>query len=199
MLHNVKTKTDFSLLSNEDQEKFKTILAGACIKQKEENNQIVDYYDFSALKPFGFLESDLTLPALKKVDIDLGAKPKEAKEKKISDIDKLCDISIASGFTSEALGSKHFYYSTIEEQSTLNSLINLGVDNHFKAQKIVLLEGKEVKESRVVHFHTIEQLRKVLIDGFTHISSQVAKKDILEEQINNSTSIEQIESISWEV
>ena len=199
MLHNVKTKTDFSLLSNEDQEKFKTILAGACIKQKEENNQIVDYYDFSALKPFGFLESDLTLPALKKVDIDLGAKLKEAKEKKISDIDKLCDISIPSGFTSEALGSKHFYYSTIEEQSTLNSLINLGVDNHFKAQKIVLLEGKEVKESRVVHFHTIEQLRKVLIDGFTHISSQVAKKDILEEQINNSTSIEQIESISWEV
>lgn len=198
MLHNVKTKTDYNSLNNEDQEKFKTILAGSCIKQKEENNQIVDYYDFSVLKPFGFLESDLKLPAFKKVDIDLGAKLKEAKEKKISDIDKLCDIAIASGFISEALGSKHFYYSTIEEQSTLNSLINLGVDNHFKAQKIVLLDEKEVKESRVVHFHTIEQLRKVLIDGFTHISSQVAKKDILEEQINNSTSIEQIESISWE-
>lgn len=198
MLHNVKTKTDFSLLSNEDQEKFKTILAGACIKQKEENNQIIDYYDFSVLKPFGLLESDLNLPALKKADIDLVAKLKEVKEKKIDDINKSCDKAIVSGFTSEALGSKHFYYSTLEEQSTLNSLINLGVDNQFKAQKITLVDQVETKENRIAYSHTIQQLRSILADGFTHIASQVAKKDILETQINNATTIDEVEAISWE-
>lgn len=198
MLHNVKTKTDFSLLSNEDQEKFKTILAGACIKQKEENNQIVDYYDFSVLKPFGLLESDLNLPALKKADIDLVAKLKEVKEKKIDDINKSCDKAIVSGFTSEALGSKHFYYSTLEEQSTLNSLINLGVDNQFKAQKITLVDQVEAKESRTAYSHTIQQLRTVLADGFTHIATQVTKKDALEIQINNATTIDEVEAISWE-
>ena len=198
MLHNVKTKTDFSLLSNEDQEKFKTILAGACIKQKEENNQIVDYYDFSVLKPFGLLESDLNLPALKKADIDLVAKLKEVKEKKIDDINKTCDKAIVSGFTSEALGSKHFYYSTLEEQSTLNSFINLGVDNQFKAQKITLVDQVETKENRIAYSHTIQQLRSILADGFTHIASQVAKKDILETQINNATTIDEVEAISWE-
>ncbi len=198
MLHNVKTKTDFSLLSNEDQEKFKTILAGACIKQKEENNQIVDYYDFSVLKPFGLLESDLNLPALKKADIDLVAKLKEVKEKKIDDINKTCDKAIVSGFTSEALGSKHFYYSTLEEQSTLNSLINLGVDNQFKAQKITLVDQVETIENRIAYSHTIQQLRSILADGFTHTASQVAKKDILETQINNATTIDEVEAISWE-
>lgn len=198
MLHNVKTETDFSLLSNEDQEKFKTILVGACIKQKEENNQIVDYYDFSVLKPFGLLESDLNLPALKKADIDLVAKLKEVKEKKIDDINKTCDKAIVSGFTSEALGSKHFYYSTLEEQSTLNSLINLGVDNQFKAQKITLVDQVETKENRIAYSHTIQQLRSILADGFTHIASQVAKKDILETQINNATTIDEVEAISWE-
>ena len=198
MLHNVKTKTDFSLLSNEDQEKFKTILAGACIKQKEENNQIVDYYDFSVLKPFGLLESDLNLPALKKADIDLVAKLKEVKEKKIDDINKNVNEAIVSGFTSEALGSKHFYYSTLEEQSTLNSLINLGVDNQFKAQKITLVDQVETKENRIAYSHTIQQLRSILADGFTHIASQVAKKDILETQINNATTIDEVEAISWE-
>lgn len=198
MLHNVKTETDFSLLSNEDQEKFKTILAGACIKQKEENNQIVDYYDFSVLKPFGLLESDLNLPALKKADIDLVAKLKEVKEKKIDDINKTCDKAIVSGFTSEALGSKHFYYSTLEEQSTLNSFINLGVDNQFKAQKITLVDQVETKENRIAYSHTIQQLRSILADGFTHIASQVAKKDILETQINNATTIDEVEAISWE-
>lgn len=198
MLHRIKTKRDFDLLSTQDQEKFKLILAGACVKQKEENNKIVDYYDLTILKPFGFIESDLDLPVLKKVDIDLDTKLKETKEKKISDINSLCDKAIINGFTSEALGSKHFYYSTLEEQSTLNSLINLGVDNQFKAQKITLVDGIETKEARKPYLHTIDQLRAVLADGFTHIATQVAKKDALKIQINNATTVEELEAISWE-
>lgn len=124
---------------------------------------------------------------------------KALKDKKLSDINNSCDKAIVSGFKSSALGEEHFYYSTLEEQSTLNLLINLGVDNQFKAQKITLVDGIETKEARKAYPHTIQQLRDVLADGFTHIATQVAKKDNLETQINNATTIEEVEAISWEV
>lgn len=122
----------------------------------------------------------------------------DIRKQKLNDINSSCDKAIVSGFTSEALGSKHFYYSTLEEQSTLNSLINLGVDNQFKAQKITLVDQVETKEARKAYPHTIQQLRSVLADGFTHIATQVAKKDALEIQINNATTVEELEVISWE-
>lgn len=123
----------------------------------------------------------------------------DIRKQKLNDINSSCDKAIVSGFTSEALGSKHFYYSTLEEQSTLNSLINLGVDNQFKAQKITLVDGIETKEARKAYPHTIQQLRDVLADGFTHIATQVVKKDTLEAEINREDiTVEELEAISWE-
>lgn len=71
MFQNIKTKSDFDSLSEGDKELFKKILAGSCVKQKEENNKIIDYYDFSILETFGIDESDLDLPILKEVDIEV--------------------------------------------------------------------------------------------------------------------------------
>ena len=60
----------------------------------------------------------------------------ELKALKIKKINNLCELSIVGGFKSSVLGEEYFYYSTLEEQTTLNSLINLGFDSNFKAQKI---------------------------------------------------------------
>ncbi|RYA23893.1 hypothetical protein CRU96_05660 [Malaciobacter halophilus] len=121
----------------------------------------------------------------------------DIKKQKLNSINNSCNQTIISGFKSKALGSWHFYYSTLEEQSTLNSLITLGVNNNFKAQKISIVDEKEVKEERIKYEHTIEQLREVLKDGATHIAEQIEKKDLLEAQINVATTVEELDGIVW--
>lgn len=117
---------------------------------------------------------------------------------KLLTINTECNKAIVSGFKSSALGEEYFYYSTLEEQTTLNSLINLGFDSNFKAQKISLVEGVEIKEERKQYPHTLAQLREILISGATHIKAQIDRKDLLESQINSEDiTVEELESIGW--
>ena len=111
---------------------------------------------------------------------------------KLNEINTACDNAIIGGFNSEALGAKHFYYSTIAEQSTLNSLVAIGIDNKFKAQKV---NADESLADRVQYLHTVEQLKGVLVDGATHIGTVIAKKDELEALIAGATTIEEVEAI----
>ena len=133
---------------------------------------------------------------LKKVEVDEKEEISILKKSKRNEINSLCEVSIISGFKSSALGEEYFYYSTLEEQTTLNSLINLGFDSNFKAQKISLVEGVEVKEERKQYPHTLAQLRQILIDGAIHIKVQIDRKDELEVLINNATA-EELELIEW--
>lgn len=119
------------------------------------------------------------------------------KKEKENEINTACNNAIVSGFYSSVLGIKHFYYSTIAEQSTLNSLVALGVDNGFKAQKVVVVDDDETLEKRIVHNHTHEQLKGVLADGAIHIGTQVAKKDELEIAIENATTVDEVNAIQW--
>lgn len=121
----------------------------------------------------------------------------DLKKSKIATINSTCNIAIISGFKCSALGEEYFYYSTLEEQTTLNSLINLGFDSNFKAQKISLVEGVEIKGERKQYPHTLAQLREILIAGATHIKAQIDKKDLLEIQINNTTTAAELELINW--
>lgn len=133
---------------------------------------------------------------LKKVEVDEKKEISILKKSKRNEINSLCEVSIISGFKSSALGEEYFYYSTLEEQTTLNSLINLGFDSNLKAQKISLVEGVEVKEERKQYPHTLAQLRQILIDGAIHIKVQIDRKDELEVLINNATA-EELELIEW--
>lgn len=121
----------------------------------------------------------------------------DLKKSKTATINTECNKAIVSGFKSAALGEEYFYYSTLEEQTTLNSLINLGFDSNFKAQKISLVEGVEIKGERKQYPHTLAQLREILIAGATHIKAQIDKKDLLEIQINNATTAAELELINW--
>ena len=123
---------------------------------------------------------------------------KVEKERKKDNINTDCDNAIVSGFYSSVLGEKYFYYSTIAEQSTLNSLINLGADLEFKAQKVnVDGDGIETLGARVKYLHTNAQLIGVLADGATHIGTQVEKKDQLEALIEQATTIDEVNAIQW--
>lgn len=119
------------------------------------------------------------------------------KKEKLISINTECNKAIVSGFKSSALGSDYFYYSTIEEQSTLTSLITLGIDSNFKCQKINVVDNVEVKGNRVQVPHTLAQLKQVLADGAIHIKTQIDRKDLLESQINAVTTAEELELIEW--
>lgn len=121
----------------------------------------------------------------------------DLKKLKINKINLACQDAIISGFTSNALGYNYFYYSTLEEQTTLNSIINLGIDSNFKCQKISVVDNIEVKENRVQVPHTLTQLKQVLVDGAIHIKAQIDRKDLLEIQINNATTAAELELINW--
>ena len=115
------------------------------------------------------------------------------KKIKLFNIDKLCKEAILSGFKSSILGKDYFYYSTLEEQSNLNTLVLLKNDAFFKCQEVV---DKEILERKEV-LHTIEQLNNLLLDCNSHIKSQIKKKDNLEKLINSYTTIEELNSINW--
>ena len=120
------------------------------------------------------------------------------KASKLLSINTECNKAIISGFKSSALGEEYFYYSTIEEQSTLTSLITLGIDSNFKCQKINIVDNVEVKENRVQVPHTLAQLKQVLTDGAIHIKAQIDRKDELEALINSQDiTIEELELIEW--
>lgn len=121
----------------------------------------------------------------------------QIKTSKLLSINTECNKAIVSGFKSSALGSDYFYYSTIEEQSTLTSLITLGIDSNFKCQKINVVENVEVKGNRVQVPHTLAQLKQVLADGAIHIKTQIDRKDLLEIQINAVTTVEELDGIVW--
>ena len=121
----------------------------------------------------------------------------QVKKTKLVLINFACQNAIISGFKSSALGEEHFYYSTIEEQSTLTSLITLGIDSNFKCQKISVVDNVEVKGNRVQVPHTLAQLKQVLADGAIHIKTQIDRKDELEALINNAITVEELELIEW--
>lgn len=190
------TKENFAVCFNENKEEWEYI----------EDNRNITIYSITTKEPsivdyLGAIKNGFTLD--KPTEFD-----KWGNNTWIKDIEKIkvskllvinteCNKAIISGFKSSALGEEYFYYSTLEEQTTLNSLINLGFDNNFKAQKISLIEGVEVKGEREQYPHTLTQLREILIAGATHIKAQIDKKDELEVLINNATTVEELELIKW--
>lgn len=119
------------------------------------------------------------------------------KTSKLLKINNDCNTAIISGFKCSALGSEYFYYSTLEEQSSLVSIITLGIDSNFKAQKITVLNDIEEKEERKQYPHTLEQLKQVLGAGAVYIKAQIDKKDLLETQIKNATTVQELDEINW--
>ena len=128
------------------------------------------YYRYDTNKQYiGFYNSDIIKPNSTEVepsgtnvkwngttwdtilqDLDI------AKYDKIIEVSKVCEALIVAGFTSDALGSDHFYQSDRDDQSNLVGLVTLGSDELFKCN-----DGT----SWIYAAHTAAQLREVLEAG----------------------------------
>ncbi|MGE4382259.1 MAG: hypothetical protein AB7D41_03580 [Arcobacter sp.] len=190
------TKENFAVCFNKDSNEW---------EYKEDNRNKTVYStitkEASIIDYLGVIKDGFTLSVpteFDKWENNTWIKDIEAiRASKLLIINTECNKAIVSGFKSSTLGEEYFYYSTLEEQTTLNSLINLGFDSNFKAQKISLVEGVEIKGERKQYPHTLAQLREILIAGATHIKAQIDKKDLLEIQINNATTAAELELINW--
>lgn len=191
MFKNIKTKSDFESLNQKDKEMFKNILAGACVKQKEDNNQIVDYYNYEILEKFGLKKEDISLPKLNTKLIDIASKLKDSKDKKANEINKACEASILAGFKSASLGAEHSYESSKEDQLNLSGMKDRGTTLPLKCSSDNGTSWNWLP-------HTQEQLKTVFDDGVDFKLSQLQKSAMLKDQIKQATTLEALEAITWE-
>ncbi|MFY4767457.1 hypothetical protein ACOTV5_02365 [Aliarcobacter butzleri] len=160
-----------------------------------------DEYNNLFQNPTSMIIQELKLKKITEEELEYFLNPvptlEQVKASKLLSINTKCNKDIISGFKSSALGEEYFYYSTLEEQSTLTSLITLGIDSNFKCQKISVVDNVEVKGNRVQVPHTLAQLKQVLADGAIHIKAQIDRKDELEVLINNAITVDELDGIVW--
>lgn len=118
----------------------------------------------------------------------------QSKQEKIEEFTTRCEVTIKGGFTSSALGHDHIYDSDIEDQI---NLIGVMLASQATQQDIAykcLDTNESIKEWEM---HTPTQISQVYMDGLIFKSAQLHKLTTLKTQINNCTSIEEVNSISW--
>jgi hypothetical protein len=113
--------------------------------------------------------------------------------KKLYTIDKLkqaCTSQIQAGFTSDALGTAYTYQSALpQDQMNLMGAAMLGVDLPFTC-----IDSTGYKSKLL---HTAAQMKQVFLTGAAHIEAATTKYDILKKQVEDATTIESIDGVSW--
>lgn len=115
----------------------------------------------------------------------------EVKASKLAELNGKCDQTIMSGFTSSALGTSHTYRSLLIDQVWFNATLNrFAVDPNFTSVNYLTLDSGYLQ-------HTKAQLTQVFVDGHAFGDSQITKLNALKAQVDNATTIEDVENITW--
>ncbi|EMO78545.1 hypothetical protein LEP1GSC126_0041 [Leptospira kirschneri str. 200801774] len=113
----------------------------------------------------------------------------------ISRVNSLASWWICDGFSSHALGERHYYNSDRDDQLNLLGLAALGTGELLKCALDPVTKKEYV-------LHTPEQLKKVLTDGADRKKFLLRKAAELKSQILNATTIEELNAIDidsgWE-
>lgn len=113
------------------------------------------------------------------------------KESKLVELDEKCNQVIMGGFSSSALGEQHTYQSMILDEIWFNSTINrFSVDPNFTSVNYKTIDAGYL-------LHTKEQFIQAFVDGHTFGDSQIMKLNTLKDQVNNATTVEDLEKITW--
>lgn len=112
------------------------------------------------------------------------------KDIKKAQLNKLCKQTICSGFYSFALGEQHKYESEIEDQINLLGSIQLNEDMLYRC-------WNTEETYQEWYFHTAEQLRQAFRDGTVMVRANLERVSLLKEQVDASTTIEEINNIQW--
>ncbi|MGH1373780.1 MAG: hypothetical protein ACRBBW_17190 [Cellvibrionaceae bacterium] len=115
----------------------------------------------------------------------------EAKANKLEEINTGAEQSIISGFSSDALGSEHYYQADRDDQTNLLGMVVAGSDDYFKCR-----DSAGISSYR---FHTIDQLKKVLADGkqvkLSYLMQAQQHKEALALIDDETGTVEQVEAI----
>lgn len=113
-----------------------------------------------------------------------------AKTIKQNDLTGKCKKMIIGGFISEALGVQNFYTSSdIDQRNLLSSA---------QSSNGGLISCKDSSNIWIKTQHSREQAQKVLDDFVTFRDNMRLKLQNYIQQINNSSSIEELNSITWD-
>ncbi|AZV46846.1 hypothetical protein C3L23_06040 [Nautilia sp. PV-1] len=145
--------------------------------------------------PEGFIEYDKDNPPSEFLELYNEELFNKTKDEKIKEINNIAQEKIVSGFISSALGSEHLYQSEPTDQINLLGVVqdaNLTGDNQFFKCSPDNGQTWEYKE------HTPEQITQVLKDGKTIKSAILEKANELKLQVNNATTIDEINAVTWD-
>ncbi len=159
---------------------------------KTENNKLIKGTGYEI--PDGFTEYDKDNPPQDFLDLQNQELFEKAKQEKISEINKIAQEKIVSGFISSALGSKHLYQSEPTDQINLLGVVQTAqLTNENQLFKCSHDNGQtwEYKE------HTPEQITQVLKDGKDIKIAILEKANQLKQQVKQATTIDEVNSISW--
>jgi len=160
---------------------------------KIENNKLIKGTGYKV--PDGFTEYDKDNPPQEFLDLQEQELFKKAKQEKISEINKIAQKKIVSGFISNALGSNHLYQSEPTDQINLLGVVQTAqLTNENQLFKCSPDNGQtwEYKE------HTPEQITQVLKDGEDTKTAILEKANQLKQQVKQATTIDEVNSITLE-
>lgn len=116
-----------------------------------------------------------------------------ARLAKIDELKQACTTAIQSGFTSSALGTPHTYDSELPTDQT--NIIGAMVASLSGASiPFTCTDSSGYKEQRL---HTAAQLQQVFQAGMQHIVTNKSHYDALKKQVEQATTVESVNGISW--
>jgi hypothetical protein len=102
-----------------------------------------------------------------------------------------CETTITNGFSSDALGTAHYYQSKQSDQTNLLAAAHSGIDFEIQAS----LDGKNYP----FVLHTTLQIQKVHDAMVLHIQTCRKTLAVLKTEIDNASTKEEVESIIWQL
>jgi hypothetical protein len=114
----------------------------------------------------------------------------DLKNKKIEQLDYLCNVAILGGFTSNCLGNDHYYTFDYESQMNFSGSLNA-----FTAG--ILNDSIVWKTDQGNKLHTLEQFKQLFTDGLVHKQSTITKYWVLKEQVLSLELKQDVLLIEW--
>lgn len=108
-----------------------------------------------------------------------------------------CEIEIHLGYKSSALGSEHHYPANDKDQLNMIASVTDSYGPTNETTWKTLFWCKDVNEVWNYREHTAAQIQKAGSDGKTFITNQLGKNALLQYQISQATTKEELDLITW--
>lgn len=122
----------------------------------------------------------------------------QVKLDKINEIVYACDTFVFGTHTSNALGSSHTYYASAYDQSALNAAVTASILNANNTAWTINYKCIDSDGVEAYRPHTASQIQQVAQDVIGAVLSADAKKATLLQQIQNATTLDELNLIKWD-